>query len=113
MKAREIRVLPALDPGESYVEPSFLLVETTVGQDGEPATTIEHFASSVVGEQARWQVSTLGQAVSLTHSAALEWAVSFAASRQVPIVYHRDDSTSERYAATPYPRVESASSAAK
>jgi hypothetical protein len=113
MKASEIRVLPALDPGESYVEPSFVLVETTVDEGGEPVTTIEHFASCVVGEKARWQVSTLGQAVSLTHASALEWAVSFAASRKVPIVYHRDDSTTPRYAATSKPHVEPASSASK
>ncbi len=113
MKASEIRVLPALDAGESYVEPAFLLVETTVDGGGEPVTTIEQFASRVVGEKARWQVSTLGQSVALTHSSALEWAVSFAASRQVPIVYHRDDSASLRYAATPYPSAEPASSASK
>ena len=112
MKASEIRVLPALDAGESYVEPSFMLVETTADEGGEPVTSIEHFASRVVGEKVRWHVSTLGQSVSLTHSSALEWAVSFAASREVPIVYHRDDSTT-RYAATPNPRAESASSAAK
>jgi hypothetical protein len=113
MKASEIRLLPALDPGESYVEPTFVLVETTVDEGGEPVTTIEHYASRVVGNKVRWQVATLGQSVALTHSSALEWAVSFAASRNVPIVYHRDDSTRPRYAATPNPRTESASNASK
>jgi len=31
MKASQIRILKALDPGESYVEPAFVLVETALG----------------------------------------------------------------------------------
>ncbi len=113
MKASEIRILPALDPGESYVEPTFVLVETALDESGEPVTTIEHVASRIVGSKLRWHVSTLGQSVPLTHASALMWAVSFAASRDVPIVYHRDDSTSARYAATSNARPDSASSASK
>lgn len=113
MKASEIKILPALDPGESYVEPTFVLVETALGEGGEPVTTIEHVASRVVGDKVRWDVSTLGQSVALTHGSALEWAISFAASRNVPVVYHRDDSESSRYAATPSVRLDSASSTAK
>jgi hypothetical protein len=113
MKASEIKILPALDPGDSYVEPTFMLVETTLGEDGEPVTTMEHFVSRVIGDRVRWQISTLGQSVALTHAAALEWAVSFAASRGVPIVYHRDDSESARYAAAPSSLLDAASSASK
>ena len=40
-------------------------------------------ASSSNG-QARWQITTLGQSVPLSHAGALEWAVSFAASRDIP-----------------------------
>jgi len=112
MKASEVRILPALDPGESYVEPTFMLVETALDGSGESVTTIEHVASRVVGDRVRWQVATLGQSVTLNHAAALEWAVSFAASRRVPIVYHRDE-TSACYAATPSSRTESASSPSK
>jgi hypothetical protein len=112
MKASEVRILPALDPGESYVEPKFMLVETVLDDNGEPVTTIEHVASRVVGDRVRWQVATLGQSVALTHASALEWAVSFAASRDVPIVYHRDEASSP-YAATPNARAESATSASK
>ena len=112
MKASEVRILPALDPGESYVEPTFMLVETSCDEGGEPMTTIEHVLSRVVGDRVRWQVATLGQSVALNHAAALEWAVSFAASRGVPIVYHRDE-TNAYYAATPNPRAESASNASK
>lgn len=111
MKASEVRILPALDPGESYVEPTFMLVETSVDDGGEVVTTIEHVASRVVGDGVRWQIATLGQSVALTHAAALEWAVSFAASRNVPIVYQRDEA-SPRYAATPSARPESATASA-
>src|SRR5204863_9120833 len=45
MKASEVRILPALDPGDSYVEPVFLLVETTLRDDGNSITTIEHISS--------------------------------------------------------------------
>jgi hypothetical protein len=113
MKASEIRILPALDPGESYVDPTFVLVETALDESSEPVTTIVHVASRIVGSKVRWHVSTLGQSVPLTHGSALMWAVSFAASRDVPIVYHRDDSTSARYAATSNVRPDSASSPSK
>ncbi len=69
-----------------------MLVETALDENGNPVTTIEHVASRVVGENVRWEVATLGQSVPLSHAAALEWAVSYAASRGIPVVYERDDS---------------------
>ena len=36
VKATEVRILKALDPGESYVDPAFLLVETHFDDNGEP-----------------------------------------------------------------------------
>jgi hypothetical protein len=88
MKASEVKVLAALDPGESYVEPKFLLVETARRGDGEAVTTIDVISS----ESGRgWKVSTLGQAVPMSHAGAREWAVSYAASRDIPIVYEHDD----------------------
>jgi hypothetical protein len=87
MKATEVQVMAALDPGESYVEPSFLLVETARGHDGEALTTIDVISS--VGSRG-WAVNTLGQSVPMSHAGACEWAVSYAASRDIPIVYERD-----------------------
>ena len=109
MKATEVRILPALDPGESYVEPTFVLVETELAEDGNAVTTVEHLASHVVGDKVRWQVTTIGQSVPLSHAAALEWAVSFAASRNVPVVYHRDGVADASYAAAPSAPTASAS----
>ena len=76
MKASEVRVLPALDPGESYVDETFMLVETARDERGDPVTTIEHVASRVVGENVRWQIATLGQSVPLSHAAAYRLLIS-------------------------------------
>lgn len=113
MKATEVRIAKALDPGESYVDAAFMLLETTLGDDGEPVTTIEHLTSTVGTNRTGWQLVTIGQSVPLSHKAALEWAVSFAASRNIPIVYERDDSTLPRQAAAPNTGASAASSAAK
>jgi len=100
MKATEIRILPALDPGESYIEPVFLLVETTLGDDGDTITRIDQISRNAAGGNGGWKITTIGQFVPLTHSAAREWAVSYAASRGIPVVYERDDSQGASYAAT-------------
>lgn len=113
MKAAEVRIAKALDPGESYLDATFMLVETTLGDDGEPVTRIEHLTSTVRNGRARWQVVTIGQSVPLSHAGALEWAVSFAASRKIPVVYQRDESMLPRQAAAPSAGVSAASSAAK
>lgn len=99
MKATEVRIKKALDHGESYVDPSFLLVETTAADGGDARTTIELVACRLIDGRERWHIATLGQAVPLTHASALEWAVSFAASRSIPVVYERDDSDTGVYAA--------------
>ena len=113
MKALEVRIVPALDPGESYVDPAFMLVETVRDDNGDPVTTIEHVAHRLVGEKTRWQIATLGQSVPLSHAAALEWAVSFAASRDIPVVYERDDTLSADHAAASAGAVAVSSSTSK
>ncbi len=100
MKAAEVRMLRALEPGESYVEPVFLLVETVLDGDGEAVTTIDHVSSRMLDGAEHWTIATLSQSVPLTHAAACEWAVSYAASRSIPLVYERDD-TVGGYAAAP------------
>jgi hypothetical protein len=110
MKAAEIRIQKALDPGESYVDPAFVLVETALADDGEPVTTIEHVANKIVNGKTRWHVVTLGQSVPLSHASALEWARSFAASRDIPVVYERDESVTPRHAAAPSAGLAAASS---
>ena len=113
MKATEVRILPALDPGESYVDVAFMLVETTLDENGDPVTSIQQLASRRVGDKARWHVVTLGQSVPLSHAGALEWAVSFAASRNIPVVYQRDDTMPRRHAAATDGAAATSSSASK
>jgi hypothetical protein len=90
MKATDVRILPALDPGDTYVESNFLLVETVLDEDGDALTTIEHMSSNADDGASRWNVRTLGASVPMTHESAREWAVSYAASRDIPLVYERD-----------------------
>jgi hypothetical protein len=113
MKASDVRILPALEAGESYVDSNFLLVETVFDDDGDTVTTIDHVSNKSVGGKDRWDVTTLGQCVPMSHAAAREWAVSFAASRGIPLVYERDDTRSGSYAATPSVEAAPASSASK
>jgi hypothetical protein len=112
MKATEVRILPALDPGESYVDAAFMLVETSLDDNGDPVTTIEQLVSRLVGDKMRWHIATLGQSVPLSHAAALEWAVSFAASRDIPVVYERDDTMPPSHAAATNAASAAASSSA-
>ena len=99
MRASKVRILPALDPGESYIDPTFVLVETTLVGEDQTTTTIEHVASESVDGKVRWRVTTVGQSVPLTHAGALEWAVSFAAMHDIPVVYQRDEGRNPHYAA--------------
>ena len=99
MKATEVRIYKALEPGESYIDPTFVLVETVLDEDGDTTTTIEHLASELRNGKLRWRVVTVGQSVPMSHAGALEWAVSFAASRNIPIVYQRDESSAAHQAA--------------
>jgi hypothetical protein len=96
MKATEVLVLPALDPGESYFEPAFVLVETAAGNDGGTTTAIELIQSGAAGGGKGWTVNSLGQAVPMSHAAACEWAVAFAASRNIPIVYERNETIARK-----------------
>jgi hypothetical protein len=113
MKATDVRIQKALDPGESYIDPSFLLVETTADDDGDSVTTIELVACRLVDGRERWHIATLGQSVPMSHTGALEWAVSFAASRNIPVVYERDDSDTGIYAAAQNSELPFASRASK
>ena len=99
MKSSEVRIRPALEPGDSYVDPNFLLVETALGEHGDTITTIDHVTVQTVDGREKWTVQTLGQSVPVDHAGALEWSVSYAASRNIPLVYERDTTAADPYAA--------------
>ena len=88
MRATDVRVLPALDPGQLYAEANFILVETAVDEQGETVISIDH-VSADFGKV--WVVEALEHLVAMTHPAAREWAVAYAADHGVPVVYERDE----------------------
>jgi hypothetical protein len=99
MKTADVRILHALESGDSYVDPNFLLVETALDDGGDAVTTIDHVSVQTVDGVDKWTVQTLAQSAPLDHAAALEWSASYAASRGIPLVYERDTSVGESYAA--------------
>ena len=92
MRATDVRILPALNPGESYIAPCFLLVETTEDERGETVTSIDHVSIGAANEEGKaWSAQPLWASVEMEHPAAREWAVAYAAQHDVPIVYERDE----------------------
>ena len=88
MKATDVRVLPAVNPGDTSIEPYFLVVETIVDGGGDTMTSIAH-VSGATGRG--WGLRSLGRLAASTHSMAREWAVAYAADRGIPLVYERDE----------------------
>ena len=88
MKATDVRVLPALNPGDTYIEPNFLVVETTVDERGDTMTSIARVSGA--NEQG-WGLRSLGHFTATTHSMAREWAVAYAANQGIPLVYEREE----------------------
>ena len=88
MKATDVRVLPAVNPGDRYIEPNFLVVETTVDERGDTMTSIAH-VSGANGQG--WGLRSLGNLAAVTHPMARKWAIAYAASPGIPLVYERDE----------------------
>jgi len=81
MLAKSVRVLPALDPGESYTEPDFLLVETFRNERGQTVSRIDHIRGGRLGAGVTdWVVSSLGGLTYLSHAEAMQWAISYASA---------------------------------
>lgn len=92
MPAKSVRVLPALDPGESYTEPDFLLVETFRNERGQPVSRIDHISGGRLGAGVTdWVVSSLGGLTHLSHTEAMQWAIAYASAFGIPVVYERDE----------------------
>ena len=88
MKAADVRILPALNPNESCDDESFLLGETTISGLGEQ-TNIDHVTKAPRGGTEGFSKRAIAQSLPFTHRMALQWAVSFAALNEIPIVYER------------------------
>ena len=68
MKATDVRILPALDPGDTYLEPNFLVVETILDEQGEAMTSIAHVNAD---DGQGWGLRSLGKIAATTHSMAM------------------------------------------
>jgi hypothetical protein len=90
MTGSNVRVLPALEPGESYTDPNFLMVETVRNKRGELVSNIDHVKTRRA-EAAGWSVTPLCRAEAMSHAEAMEWAVAYAATNSIPVVYTRDE----------------------
>ena len=88
MTANDVRVLPALDPGDTYIEPNFLVVETTLDERGDTMTSIAHVGAD---DGQGWGLRSLGHFTAITHPVAREWAIAYAADRGIPLVYEREE----------------------
>ena len=88
MKATDVRVLPAVNPGDTSIEPDFVVVETTVDEGGDTMTSIAHVSGA---NDQGWGLRSLGHLAASTHSMARRWAIAYAADREIPLVYERDE----------------------
>ena len=88
MNPTDVRVLPAVNPGDTSIEPYFLVVETTVDEGGDTLTSISHVSGA---NEHGWGLKSLGHLAASTHAMARKWAIAYAADRGIPLVYERDE----------------------
>lgn len=81
MKATDVRVLPAVNPGDTSIEPYFLVVETTVDEGGDTMTSISHVSGA---NEHGWGLKSLGHLAASKHAMARQWAIAYAADREFP-----------------------------
>ena len=87
MKTVEVRILPAITLEDSGGGDSFLMVETTSSPDGE-RTNIDHVHRDAEDSDTISKDSVVS-ALPTTHENAIQWAASFAALNNIPVVYER------------------------
>ena len=88
MKASDVQVRPTPGPEEIYVDPEFVLVQTVANRRSKLVTTIEHISRSSQNEAGRkWYVDPLFESTLLTHSSAIELARTYAAGKDICVVF--------------------------
>jgi hypothetical protein len=86
------RILPALDTGETYTDPDFLIVQTSTDCTGESRTVIDRmFSAKREGDFAGWICKTITLRNKMTHEAAVDIARAYAEENHVPVVYQQHD----------------------
>lgn len=92
MKPSDVQVRPTPGPGNTYVDLEFVLVQTALTRHSELVTTIEHVSRSSQNEAGRkWHVDPLFESMPLTHSSAIDLARTYAAGREISIVFESSE----------------------
>lgn len=96
----DTKILPALDEGETYTDPDFLLVQTSTDHEGDSHTVIDRmFSAKREDDTGSWVCKTITARTRMSHGAALAMAKVYAAEHEVPVIYqHHEDA---RYAELP------------
>lgn len=86
----DTRILPALDAGETYTDPDFLLVLTSTDSDGESVSEIDRmFAAKREDDTGSWVCKTITQRTKMSHEAAMALAKMYAEQKEIPVIYER------------------------
>lgn len=83
-------ILPALELGETYTDPDFLLVQSSTDSDGETVSEIDRmFAAKREDDTGSWVCKTITTRTKMSHEAAMMLAKAYAQTHHVPVIYER------------------------
>ena len=86
------KVLPALEPGETYTEDDFLLVQTSTSNDGQTTADIERmFTMKREDDEERWGFKTVTSMMKMSREEAMVLAKAYAESHDIPVIYEHHD----------------------
>jgi len=86
------KVLPALEPGETYTDQDFLLVQTNTGSDGQTTADIERmFTMKREDDEERWGFKTVTSMTKMSREDAMILAQAYAESHDIPVIYEQHD----------------------
>lgn len=86
----DAKILPALDAGETYTDPDFLLVQTSTDSEGESVAEIDRmFSAKREDDTGSWVCKTITQRTKMSHQAAMELARIYAQQKEIPVIYER------------------------
>ena len=94
------KIKPALGPGETYNDEDFLLVRTHTDLYGTSATSIDRMLTAKrEDDNGSWICKTISSDSKISHEAALEAALAFAAKHEIPIIYaeHHDERAAQQF----------------
>jgi hypothetical protein len=100
MMGSRTKILPALGPGETYNDEDFLLVRTQTDVYGTSTTSIDRMLTAKrETDTGGWICKTISGDAKISHEAALEAALEFAAKHEIPIIYaeHFDERATQQF----------------